>query len=78
MRNKCHGCLEPSHRWFNCTAHVIPAPKKSQNGSSDIIGCLAIGMPGERDAVGEREQESAGRIRTAQRNRYLIVVRPFT
>ena len=55
MRNKCHRCLELGHRWFNCTAHVMPAAKKSQNGSGEIIGCLAIGMLGERDAVGERE-----------------------
>ena len=60
MRNKCHRCLEPGHRWFNCTAHVIPAAKKSQNGSGEIIGCLSIGMLGERDAVGEREQGTDG------------------
>ena len=56
MRNKCHRCLEPSHRWFDCTAHVIPAANKSQKGSGEIIVCLAIGMLGRRDAVGEREQ----------------------
>ena len=56
MRNKCHRCLEPGHRWFDCTAHVIPAANKSQKGSGEIIGCLAIGMLGRRDAVGEREQ----------------------
>ena len=47
--------MEPGHRWFNCTAHVIPAVK-SQNGSGEIIGCSAIGILGERDAAGEREQ----------------------
>ena len=56
MRNKCHRCLEPDHRWFECTSHVIPAANKSQNGSGEIIGCLAIGVLGRRDAVGEREQ----------------------
>ena len=55
-RNKCHRCLEPGHRWFDCTAHVIPAANKSQKGSGEIIGCLAFGMLGRRDAVGEREQ----------------------
>ena len=60
MQNKCHRCLEPGHRWFNCTGHVIPAAKKSQNGSGEIIGCLAIGMLGERDAVGESEQGTDG------------------
>ena len=60
MRNKCHRCLEPGHRWFNCTAHVIHAAKKSQNGSGEVIGCLAIGMLGKRDAVGEREQGTDG------------------
>ena len=60
MRNKCHRCLEPGHRWCNCTAHVIPSAKKSQNGSGEILGCLAIGMLGERDAVGEREQGTDG------------------
>ena len=60
MRNKCHRCLEPGNRWFNCTAHVIPAATKSQNGSGEIIGCLAIGMLGKRDAVGECEQGTDG------------------
>ena len=55
-RNKCHRCLEPGHRWFDCTAHVIPAANKSQKGSGEIIGCLAFGMLGRRDAVGELEQ----------------------
>ena len=56
MRNKCHRCLEPGHRWFDRTTHVISAANKSQKGSGEIIGCLAIGMLGRRDAVGEREQ----------------------
>ena len=56
MRNKCHRCLEPGHRWFDCTAHVIPAASKSQKGSGEIIGFLAIAMLGRRDAVGEREK----------------------
>ena len=56
MRNKCHRCLEPGHRWFDCTANVIPAAKKSQKGSGDIVGCLAIGMLGRRDAVGDHEK----------------------
>ena len=52
-RNKYHRCLEPGHRWFDCTAHVIPAADKSQNGSGEILGCLAIDVLGK--AVGERE-----------------------
>ena len=60
MRNKCHRCLQPGHRWFNCTAHVIPAAKKSQNGSGEIIRSLAIGVLGERDAEGGREQGTDG------------------
>ena len=60
IRNKCHRCLEPGHRWFDCTAHVIPAAKKSPYGSCDIIGCLAIGMLGKRDAVGECERSDDG------------------
>ena len=60
MRNKCHRCLEPGHRWFDCTAQVISAAKKSPNGSGDIIGCLAISMLGKRDAVGEREKTKDG------------------
>ena len=60
MRNKCHRCLEPGHGWFDCTAHVIPAAKKSPNGSGEIIGCLAIIMLGKRDAVGEREKSKDG------------------
>ena len=63
MRNKCRRCLEPGHRWFYCTAHVIPAAKKSPNGSGDVIGCLAISMSGKRDAVGEREQSNDGNKR---------------
>ena len=55
-RNTCHRCLEPGHRWFDRTAHVIPAANTWQKGSGEIIGCLAIGMLGKRDAVGEREQ----------------------
>ena len=60
MRNTCHRCLEPGHRWLNCTAHVIHAAKKSQNGSGENIGCLAIGMLGKRDAVRGREQGTDG------------------
>ena len=60
MRNRCHRCLEPGHRWTDCTAHVIPAAKKFQNGSGEIIGCLAIGVLGKRDAVGERERGKDG------------------
>ena len=60
MRNKCHRCLQPRHRWFDCTPHVIAAANKSQDGSGEIIGCLAIGMLGKRDAVGEREQSKDG------------------
>ena len=60
MRNKCHPCLEPGNEWFNCTAHVILAAEKSKNGPGEIVGCLAIGMLGERDAVGEREQGTVG------------------
>ena len=56
MRNKCHRCLEPGHRWFNGTTHVPASAKKSKNSSGDITGCLAIAMLGERDAVGGREQ----------------------
>ena len=39
---------------------VIAAANKSQDGSGEIIGCLAIGMLGKRDAVGEREQSKDG------------------
>ena len=60
MCNKWHRCLEPGHRWFDCTAHVIPAAKKSPNGSGEIIGCLAISMLGNRDAVGERDKSKDG------------------
>ena len=42
MRNKCHRCLEPGYRFFDCTAHVMPAATKSHNGSGEVIGCLAI------------------------------------
>ena len=56
----CHRCLEPDHRWFDCTAHVISAAKKSQNGSGKVIGCLAIDMLGKRDAVGGRKQSKDG------------------
>ena len=42
MRNKCHRCLEPGHRWFDCTAHVIPAAKKSPNGFGEDIGLSLI------------------------------------
>ena len=37
-----------------------PAAKKTQNGSGEIVGCLAIGIPGERDAVRERQQGTDG------------------
>ena len=60
MRNKCHRCLEPAHRWFDCTVNVIPAAKKSQNGSGWIIGCHAIGMLVNRGAGGELEQSKNG------------------
>ena len=60
VRNKCHRCLEPSHGWFDCTAHVIPAAKKSHNGSGEAVGCLTIGMLGKSDAVGGREQSKDG------------------
>ena len=60
MRNKCHRCLEPGHRWFDCTAHVIPAAKKSPNGSGEIVGCLANSMLGKRDAAEEREKTKDG------------------
>ena len=60
MRNKCHRCLEPGHRWFGCTAHVIPAAKKSPNGSGEVIGSLAISMLGKRDAVGEHGKNKDG------------------
>ena len=57
MRNKCHRfCLEPGHRWFDCTAHVILVAKKSPSGSGEVTGCLAIRMLAKRDAVGEHEQ----------------------
>ena len=59
VRNKCHRCLEPGHQWFDCTTHVIPAAKKSPNGSGEIIGCLAISVV-KRDAVGERENSKDG------------------
>ena len=60
MRNKCHRCLERRHRWFDCTVHVIPAAKKTTNGSREIISCLTISMLGKRDAVGEREKSKDG------------------
>ena len=60
MRNKCHRCLEPGHRWFDCTAHIIPAAKKSPNGSGEIVGCLANSMLGKRDAAEEREKTKDG------------------
>ena len=53
--------MEPGHRWFDCTAHVIPAVSNSQKGSGEIIGCLAIVMFGTRDGIGEREQGKDGR-----------------
>ena len=52
--------MEPGYRWFDCTEYVIPAAKKSQNGSGEIIRSLATGSLGERDAVGEREQSKDG------------------
>ena len=56
MGNKCHRWLEPRQRWFDCTAHVIPAAKKSQNGSGEIVACLANGKLGEGDAAREVAQ----------------------
>ena len=44
MRNKCHRCLEPQRRWCECTAHVVPAPKESQDGSGSMNGRLLISM----------------------------------
>ena len=60
VRNKCHHCLEPGHRWFEITAHIIPTAKKSRKGSGEIKGCLAIGMLGERHVVGERGKGKDG------------------
>ena len=37
-----------------------PCREEVANGSGEIIGCLAIGMLGERDTVGEREQGMDG------------------
>ena len=56
VRNKCHRCLEPGHRWFDCTAHVVPAAMKSHSGSGEVIRCLTIAMLGNSDAAREREQ----------------------
>ena len=50
-RETCHGCLEPGHRWFDCTSHDILATMKSHNGSIEHIGCLPIRMTGKKDAV---------------------------
>ena len=61
MRNKCHRCLEPGHRLVDSPAYVIPSPKKSQNGSGEIIGCLSIVMLGKRDGIGKLEQGKDGR-----------------
>ena len=61
MSNNCHRCLEPGHRLFDSPVQYIPAAKKSQNGSGEIIGCLAIVMLGTRDGIGEREQGKDGR-----------------
>ena len=60
MRNKCHRCLDQSYRWFDCTARITPATKKFQNGSGEIIGCLAFDMLGKRYAVGECGQSEDG------------------
>ena len=60
MRNKCHRCLESGNQSFDCTAHVIPAGKKSQHGSGEIVACLAIGEVAqcEQSKHGEREMDS--------------------
>ncbi|CAM9850947.1 unnamed protein product, partial [Sphacelaria rigidula] len=61
IRNKCHRCSEPGHRWYECNAHVIPAPKKSQEGSGNIIPCLSIGVESSMEgAVGERKSSDDG------------------
>ena len=60
MRNKCRRCLEPGHRWYDCTAHVFRAAKNSHNGSGEVIECVTIGMLGQSDAVGGREQSKGG------------------
>ena len=55
MRNNCHRCLEPQSRWCECTAHVVPAPKESQDGSGSINGSLLISVESSMsNAVGER------------------------
>ena len=38
IRNKRHRCLEPGHRWFDCTAHVITAVKKSPKALLRLLG----------------------------------------
>ena len=54
VRNKCHR-LEPQRRWCECTAHVVPAPKESQDGSGSINGSLLISVESSMsNAVGER------------------------
>ena len=60
MRNKCHRFFEPGYQWFDCTARVIPAAKKSHSGSGEVLGSLTIGMLGKIDAVGGREQSEDG------------------
>ena len=73
MRNKWHRCLDPGHRWFDCTAHVIPAANMSQKNSGKTVGCLAIGMLRRKNAVREREHG-----KDDAEKELLIVVRPFT
>ena len=60
MRNKCHRCLEPGHRWYDCTTHVIRAAERSHEGSGEVIACLTIGMIGTSGAVGGPEQSKDG------------------
>ena len=48
MWNTSRRCLEQGHRWSDYTAYVIPATKKSEDGSGEVIGCLAIDILGER------------------------------
>ena len=54
MRMKCHRCMEPGHRLHRA---LHSSTKKSQNGSGEIIGCLAIGMLRKKNAVRERESK---------------------
>lgn len=48
--------LQPGHRWFDCSPHVIPARKKSQGSSADITACLPIDTRRvKRNAAWERD-----------------------